>query len=66
MKKFISIWSVLSVLTAVVAIDFYIAIHKNSNPTGEQIMVACFVIALLSICSLIFIGAHIEENVIKK
>lgn len=61
MKKFISIWSVLAVLSAAVAIDFYIAINENNNPTGEQLLTACSVITLLVICSLIFIGAHIEN-----
>ena len=65
MNRFISMWSILSVLSAAVAIDFYIAIHENANPTGEQIMVACFMIALFAICALIFIGAHIEKIISK-
>lgn len=65
MKKFISIWSVLAVLSAAAAIDFYIAIHENANPTGEQIMMSCFVITLFAICALIFIGAHIEKIISK-
>lgn len=61
MKKFISIWSILAVLSAVVSIDFYIAIHENQNPTGEQLFVGCFVIAFFAISALIFLGAHIEN-----
>lgn len=66
MKKFISIWSVLAVLCVAIAVDFYIAIHENQNPTGEQLLTACSVIVLLTICSLIFIGAHIENIVYNK
>ena len=61
MKKYISIWSILAVLSALVAIDFHIAIHENANPTGDQLLVACFVIAFFAICALVFIGAHIES-----
>lgn len=61
MKKFISIWSILAMLSAAVAIDFYFSIHSNANPTGEQLLVACFVIGLFSVCALVFIGAHIES-----
>lgn len=66
MKKFISLWSILSILSAAIAVDFYIAIHENQNPTGEQLLTACSVIVLLTICSLIFIGAHIENIVYDK
>lgn len=66
MKKFISWWMGLAVASAAVAIDFYIAIHENSNQTGEQILTACSVITLLVICSLIFIGAHIENIIYDK
>lgn len=62
MKKFISIWSVLAVLSAVVAVDFYIAIHENQNPTGDQLLVSCFVIAFFAILALVCVGAHIEER----
>ena len=62
MKKFISWWIGLAIASAAVAVDFYIAIHENANPTGEQLLVACFVIALFSVCALVFIGAHIESN----
>ena len=61
MKKFISIWSVLAIVASAVAIDFYIAIHENKNPDGEQLLVACFAIVLFSVSALIFIGAHIEN-----
>ena len=66
MKKFISVWSVLSVLSAVVAIDFYIAIHENANPTGEQIGVCCFFIVFFVIFALVSVGAHIEDIIYKK
>lgn len=62
MKKFISIWSVLAVLCAAIAVDFYIAIHENQNPTGEQLLVSCFVVVFFAISALIFLGAHIEER----
>lgn len=62
MKKFISLWSILSILSAAVAIDFYLAISKNANPTGEQILVAGFVITFFAILSLVFIGAHFEQR----
>lgn len=62
MKKFISLWSILSILSAAVAVDFYIAINKNANPTGEQILVAGLVITFFSILSLVFVGAHFEQR----
>ena len=66
MKKFISmfisIWSILAVLSSATAIDFYIAIHENPNPTGEQALVSGLVIAFFALASLIFVGAHIEER----
>lgn len=61
MKKFISLWSILAVLSAAVSIDFYIAIHENPNPTGEQLFVGCFVIAFFVIFALVSVGAHIEK-----
>lgn len=66
MKKFISLWSILSILSAALAVDFYIAIHENANPTGSQILVACFFIVFFALFSLVCIGAHVEENVINK
>lgn len=65
MRKFISIWSILAVLSAAVSIDFYIAIHDNENPTGEQLLVSCFFIVLFAISALIFLGAHIENIIYK-
>lgn len=66
MKKFISIWSILAVLSAAVAIDFYIAIHENANPTIEQIGVCCFFIVFFVIFALVCVGAHIENIIYKK
>lgn len=61
MKKFISWWMAMAIASAAVAIDFYIAIHENQNPTGEQLSTACFVITFFAILALISILAHIEE-----
>lgn len=62
MKKLFSWWMAASVASAGVAIDFYLAISKNANPTGEQILVAGFVITFFAILSLVFIGAHFEQR----
>lgn len=60
-KKFLSAWTCLAVISAVVAFDFYLALHKNPNPTGEQILVASFFIAFLVIFALVCVGAHFEK-----
>lgn len=65
MKKFISVWSILAVCSAGIALDFYLAIKGNAHPNGEQIFVSCFVIAYFTISALVFLGAHIE-NISKK
>ena len=62
MKKFVSWWMGLAVASAAVAIDFYIAIHENQNPTGEQILVAGVIITFFTILSLVFVGAHFEQR----
>lgn len=61
MKKFISWWMGLGVASAVIAIDFYLAIHSNQHPTGEQLLCGYFMVTFFSILALVFIGAHIEE-----
>lgn len=65
MKKFISVWSILAVLFAAVAIDLYIAIHENANLTIEQIGVCCFFIVFFAIFALVSVGAHIESIIYK-
>lgn len=65
MKKFVSIWSIIAVLSTAVAIDFYIAIHENANLTIEQIGVCCFFIVFFVIFALVSVGAHIENIIYK-
>ena len=65
MKKIISIWSVLSVLSAAVAIDLNDAIHHNEGMTDEQVFGACFIIAFFTIFALVCVGAHIEKIISK-
>lgn len=65
MKKIFSIWSILAMLSFAVAIDFYIAIHENANPTGEQIFVAYFVSVFFATFALVCIIAHIEKIIYK-
>ena len=67
MKKFISWWMGLAIASAAIAIDFYIAIHeKNANPTGEQLLVAYFIIVYFAIFAFVCVGAHIEKINAKK
>lgn len=66
MKKIFSIWSILAMLSFAVAIDFYIAIHENANPTGEQLLVAYFIIVYFAIFAFVCVGAHIEKINAKK
>lgn len=61
MKKLISWWMGLGIASAIIAIDFYLAIHTNAHPTGEQLLVGYFMVTFFSILALVFIGAHIEE-----
>lgn len=61
MKKFISWWMGLGIASCFVAIDFYLAIHSNQHPTGEQLLCSYFMVTFFSILALVFIGAHIEE-----
>lgn len=65
MKKIFSIWSILAVLSAAVSIDFYVAIHSNANPTGDQLLVGCFVIVFFAIFAFVSVGAHIESIIYK-
>ena len=61
MKKFISIWSILAMVSASVAIDLNDAIHHNDSMTEEQVFGACFIIAFFAIFALVCVGAHIES-----
>ena len=65
MKKFISVWSVLSVLSAVVAIDFYIAIHANRNISDDQLVGACICIFFFGGLSVAFLVGAIENIIYK-
>ena len=65
MKKFISIWSILAVCSAGIALDFYLAIKGNAHPNCEQIFMSCFIIGFFVICALVFACAHIENIIYK-
>jgi len=66
MKKFISWWIGLAIASSAVAYDFYSALQRNANPTGEQIGVCCFFIVFFVIFALVCVGAHIEDIIYKK
>lgn len=65
MKKFISIWSILAVVSTAIAIDLNDAIHHNVNFTNEQVFGACFIIAFFVIFAFVCVGAHIENIIYK-
>jgi len=65
MKKFISIWSILAVLSTAVAIDFYIAIHENHNITDDQLVGACLCIFFFGGLSVAFLVGAIENIIYK-
>ena len=66
MKKFISIWSILAVLSAAIAIDFYIAIHANRNMSDDQLVGACICIFFFGGLSVAFLVGAIEKIIYKK